>query len=421
MKLGVQWSVKGIRPEARETAKRGGAPCRHAALDWLNSVIINTAAEQGVDDDDELFADSSGEELGAVNAKLDALSHRLERLQPRAGSLRAAASATRRGGTASLRPASLCAAGLCARPPAYALRQRHRCRRLPEPWQARTRHCGRRNCSAPPRAQWRAAAAAPAPMRAAGHAALPPHRTAAGLRRSRRRSCARTGAGAGPLRPRRATPPDHRPHRHAALARRRGRDQRAARRACRHHRRAQRRHAAPGDRRDRAADPEPEPRASPKAARLAAMATRSPISSSGLAESATRCAISLRRKISRAFTKRSSCSARRSIMSSRRKTRSTLDQLENAINTLRQVSSHIASNETVSRLASDVQMLAEKIDRFAHVSGGDALERPGSAHRGAVRRARATQPERRRGAAEARGSGRLAVRQDREAAELARR
>ncbi len=51
----------------------------------------------------------------------------------------------------------------------------------------------------------------------------------------------------------------------------------------------------------------------------------------------------------------------------------TLDQLENAINTLRQVSSHIASNETVGRLASDVQMLAEKIDRFAHVSGGDAL------------------------------------------------
>src|SRR5688572_23760323 len=80
MKPGVPWSVKGIRPQARESAKQAARRAGMPLSEWLNSVIINSAAEQGVDADEELFADSSGEELGAVNAKLDALSQRLERL-----------------------------------------------------------------------------------------------------------------------------------------------------------------------------------------------------------------------------------------------------------------------------------------------------------------------------------------------------
>jgi localization factor PodJL len=51
----------------------------------------------------------------------------------------------------------------------------------------------------------------------------------------------------------------------------------------------------------------------------------------------------------------------------------TLQQLEDSITTLRQISEHIASNETVSQVASDVAMLAEKIDRLVNAGGGDVL------------------------------------------------
>ena len=52
----------------------------------------------------------------------------------------------------------------------------------------------------------------------------------------------------------------------------------------------------------------------------------------------------------------------------------TLAQLESAITTLRGISTHIASNETVRQLSDDVALLAEKVDRIANASAaGDAL------------------------------------------------
>src|SRR5689334_21027311 len=51
----------------------------------------------------------------------------------------------------------------------------------------------------------------------------------------------------------------------------------------------------------------------------------------------------------------------------------TLQQLEESIVTLRQVATHIASNDAVSQVASDVAMLAEKIDRIAHTTPESAL------------------------------------------------
>ena len=81
MKLGVPLSLKGIRPEARESAKQAARRAGMPLSEWLNSVIINSATEQGIDADEDLFADETGgAELGPVHAKLDALSHRLERL-----------------------------------------------------------------------------------------------------------------------------------------------------------------------------------------------------------------------------------------------------------------------------------------------------------------------------------------------------
>ncbi|MBI3702685.1 MAG: SEL1-like repeat protein, partial [Rhizobiales bacterium] len=76
MKFGVPWSVKGIRPEARETAREAARRSGMSLGEWLNSVILQQAAEDGVhdahDDDDE------SDELAAVHQRLDELSQRIE-------------------------------------------------------------------------------------------------------------------------------------------------------------------------------------------------------------------------------------------------------------------------------------------------------------------------------------------------------
>jgi localization factor PodJL len=51
-----------------------------------------------------------------------------------------------------------------------------------------------------------------------------------------------------------------------------------------------------------------------------------------------------------------------------------MQQLQNSITSLREMASHVASNETVSRLAAEVQQLAENVEHIAKSSaGGDAL------------------------------------------------
>ena len=68
MKLGVPWRVKGIRAQdARETAREAARRDRVSVGEWLNTVILNSADEEGVrpsrpgyddgeDDNDQLFA-----------------------------------------------------------------------------------------------------------------------------------------------------------------------------------------------------------------------------------------------------------------------------------------------------------------------------------------------------------------------------
>ena len=77
MKLGV--SVKGIRPEARETAMEAARRSGVSLADWLNAVIIQQAEEEGVavpSLDEHTDADA----LAAMNQRLDDLTHRIERL-----------------------------------------------------------------------------------------------------------------------------------------------------------------------------------------------------------------------------------------------------------------------------------------------------------------------------------------------------
>lgn len=76
MKLGVPWSVKGIRPEVRESAREAARRSGMSLSQWLNTVIMHQASEDDSEYDDDEAVD--GRELSAVNQKLDELSRRIE-------------------------------------------------------------------------------------------------------------------------------------------------------------------------------------------------------------------------------------------------------------------------------------------------------------------------------------------------------
>ena len=80
MKFGVPWRAKGIRPEARETAMEAARRSGMSLDDWLNSVILQQAAQAGV----QPYAPQATPQqadpraLAAVNGRLDDLSRRIE-------------------------------------------------------------------------------------------------------------------------------------------------------------------------------------------------------------------------------------------------------------------------------------------------------------------------------------------------------
>jgi len=80
MRFGVPWSVKGIRPEARETARAAARRSGMSLGEWLNSVIIQQAEQDGVDPHADDDADAYGEEIASVNERLDKLTRRIEQL-----------------------------------------------------------------------------------------------------------------------------------------------------------------------------------------------------------------------------------------------------------------------------------------------------------------------------------------------------
>jgi localization factor PodJL len=78
MKFGMPWSVKGIRPEARETAREAARRSGMSLGDWLNSVILKQADESGMHASD--FDDSDEDDgLSSVHQRLDEISRRIDR------------------------------------------------------------------------------------------------------------------------------------------------------------------------------------------------------------------------------------------------------------------------------------------------------------------------------------------------------
>ena len=72
MKFGVPWSVKGIRPEARETAKEAARRSGMPLGEWLNSVILQQAGD--FDDEDAYGA----QDMSSVHERLDDITRRLD-------------------------------------------------------------------------------------------------------------------------------------------------------------------------------------------------------------------------------------------------------------------------------------------------------------------------------------------------------
>ena len=80
MNFGVPWSFKGLRPEARETAKEAARRSGVSLGEWLNSVIIQHAEQVGVPAPSLVDGKSRAGDIAAVNERLNDLSRRIEQL-----------------------------------------------------------------------------------------------------------------------------------------------------------------------------------------------------------------------------------------------------------------------------------------------------------------------------------------------------
>jgi len=82
MKFGRPWNVEGIRPRARETARAAARRSGLTVGEWLNAVIIEQAAEEGIGrldvSEDGYVAD---EDLAALHDRLADLAKQLDRIE----------------------------------------------------------------------------------------------------------------------------------------------------------------------------------------------------------------------------------------------------------------------------------------------------------------------------------------------------
>jgi localization factor PodJL len=87
MKHGVPWNVKGIPPEVRDSARKAARMSGMSVSEWLNSAILDRAAEDGIpvrdfeDDEDEgrTVAPAAEDRLGAIAAEFAKSIERIDR------------------------------------------------------------------------------------------------------------------------------------------------------------------------------------------------------------------------------------------------------------------------------------------------------------------------------------------------------
>src|SRR5215467_15759491 len=75
-------SVKGLRPEARETAQEAARRAGVPLSEWLNAVILQQAAQQGIDAAMRARsgADAYADDLSRVHMRLDDITHRIDQV-----------------------------------------------------------------------------------------------------------------------------------------------------------------------------------------------------------------------------------------------------------------------------------------------------------------------------------------------------
>src|SRR6185437_6193845 len=82
MKFGFPWNVKGIRQHAQQTAQEAARRAGMPLSDWLNAIILQQAATQGIRvpslsrDSDERTADH----LTGMHQRLDDLTRRIDQV-----------------------------------------------------------------------------------------------------------------------------------------------------------------------------------------------------------------------------------------------------------------------------------------------------------------------------------------------------
>ena len=79
MKFGFASSVKGIRPEARETAQEAARRAGLPLNEWLNAIILQQAVEQGITPSIGR-ANTNSDDLSKVNMRLDEITRRIDQV-----------------------------------------------------------------------------------------------------------------------------------------------------------------------------------------------------------------------------------------------------------------------------------------------------------------------------------------------------
>ena len=81
MKFGFAWSIKGIRPEARQNAQEAARRAGLSLSDWLNAVILQQAATQGIRPPyAHSNEETSTEDFSDVHHRLDDLTRRIDQV-----------------------------------------------------------------------------------------------------------------------------------------------------------------------------------------------------------------------------------------------------------------------------------------------------------------------------------------------------